>query len=239
MTEQVHNQHIVILSGAGLSKASGVPTFRDSDGLWEGHNLEEVASPDAWFADRANVRRFYDMRRVACASVLPNPGHEALARLQHALGPKRITLITQNVDGLLQKASAPDVIEMHGSLWRLRCEADDSHPRVGVFGEQNPTHTCGICGALLRPDIVWFGEVPTGLERIEQALLGCDLFVSVGTSGSVYPAAGFVGVARAHGARCIEINPTPSGQLFDEVFATGSETALPKIIGRWLDETQM
>ncbi len=236
MTGPIHNQQIVVLSGAGLSKASGVPTFRDAGGLWEGHRFEELATPEAWERDRDKVRRFYDMRRIACASVLPNPGHEALSRLQHTLGARRVTLVTQNVDGLLQKAAVIDVIEMHGSLWRLRCSADANHPRVGVYGEQDPEARCALCGAWLRPDVVWFGEVPEHLDRIHQALEQCDLFVAVGTSGVVYPAAGFAAVARSHGARCIEVNPVPSGGAFDEVIARPAEEALPDLVDRWLDE---
>ena len=173
MPDSVSHHRFVVLSGAGLSKASGVPTFRDNDGLWEGHRFEEVATPQAWQADRELVRSFYDARRVACASVLPNPGHEALSRLQHALGPRRVTLVTQNIDGLLQKAAAPDVIEMHGSLWRLKCERDDDHPRLGVYGEQDRKLRCSTCGAFLRPDVVWFGEMPEYMARIEQALSTC------------------------------------------------------------------
>lgn len=227
---------VVVLSGAGLSKASGVPTFRDADGLWEGHAVEDVATPEAWLRDRTLVRRFYDGRRIACASVLPNEGHAALARLQHALGTQRCTLITQNIDGLLQKAGAADVIEMHGSLWRLRCEASPHHPSVGVFGAQNPEARCALCHALLRPDVVWFGEMPYDLDRIEAAVTRCDVFLSVGTSGLVYPAAGLVRLAKAAGARCIEINPVPSGGSFDEVVAEPAETALPRFVGQWLDE---
>ena len=230
------NRHIVVLSGAGLSAASGVPTFRDADGLWEGHRFEDVATPEAWFRNREMVRRFYDERRINCASVLPNPGHEALARLQHLLGPKQVTLVTQNVDGLLEKAGAHDVIEMHGSLFRLKCEADDDHPRIGVFGPQRREAVCAVCGAALRPDVVWFGEVPVYMDRIEAALMRCELFVSVGTSGFVYPAAGFSQAARRLGAHCIEVNPKPSGAMFDEVHAEGSETALPRLVSQWLGE---
>ena len=229
-------RQIVVLSGAGLSAASGVPTFRDADGLWEGHRFEDVATPQAWFRDRELVRRFYDQRRVNCASVLPNPGHEALARLQHLLGPKQVTLVTQNVDGLLQKASANDVIEMHGSLFRLKCEHSDDHPRIGVYGPQDRDGVCSVCGAAMRPDIVWFGEMPEYMERIEHALRGCELFVSVGTSGVVYPAAGFSQMARQLGAHCVEVNPNPSGGVFHEVIAEGSETALPRLVGHWLGE---
>ena len=160
---------IVILSGAGLSAASGVPTFRDADGLWEGHRVEEVATPQAWFADRSLVRSFYDERRLSCSKVRPNPGHGALVRLQEALGRDRVFLVTQNIDGLLTTAGAEDSLEMHGSLWRLKCEASDMHPRVEVQGKQDPQVSCVVCGALLRPDVVWFGEIPYALDEIDEA----------------------------------------------------------------------
>ncbi|MCB9676610.1 MAG: NAD-dependent deacylase [Alphaproteobacteria bacterium] len=227
---------VVVLTGAGLSKASGIPTFRDADGLWEGYDVTEVATPHAWARDPSTVRRFYDERRINCASVLPNPAHFALSRLQHAVGVRRCTLITQNIDGLLQKASANDVIEMHGSLFRLRCEADLDHPRVGVFGPQNPGQACKICGAAMRPDVVWFGEMPYDMDKIEQAVVTCDLFLSVGTSGIVYPAAGLSALAKANGARTIEINPEPSGGPFDDVVRDTAEAAVPRFVGRWLKE---
>ena len=236
MPDAMQNANIVILSGAGLSAASGVPTFRDANGLWEGHRIEDVATPDAWFRDRELVRIFYDQRRIACASVLPNPGHSALSRLQHAMSDKRVTLVTQNIDGLLQKASAIDAIEMHGSLWRLRCENDATHPRVGVYGAQSRTAKCSVCRGWMRPDVIWFGEIPEYMDRIQEAVSSCSVFVSVGTSGVVYPAAGLVQVAKAHGAHCIEVNPKPSGGGFDEVIAAPSEEALPKLIGQWLNE---
>jgi NAD-dependent deacetylase len=235
MARPVDHKQIVILSGAGLSAASGVPTFRDADGLWEGHRFEDVATTDAWFRDREMVRRFYDERRVNCVSVLPNAGHEALATLQHTLGRRQVTLVTQNVDGLLQKAGAHDVIEMHGSLWRLRCEAMASHPRTGIYGHQDPETVCTICGSPMRPDIVWFGEVPEHLHRIEKAVSDCAIFLSVGTSGVVFPAAGFVRYAKSVGARCIEVNPDPSGGNFDEVIAQPSEAALPDLVMGWLE----
>ena len=227
---------VVVLSGAGLSQASGVPPFRDADGLWEGHQIERVATPEAWFADRELVRTFYDQRRISCAQVLPNPGHDALSRLQHALGVKRCTLVTQNIDGLLQKAAAADVIEMHGSLWRLRCEADHGHPLIGVYGAQSRDAKCSICQALLRPDVVWFGEQPSEMDRIQEAVATCDVFMSVGTSGVVYPAAGLASAAKSAGARTVEVNPNPSGGPFDEVIHERAEKALPRLIGRWLNE---
>jgi len=225
---------IVILSGAGLSAASGVPTFRDANGLWEGHDVQQVATPQAWFRDRPLVRRFYDERRLSCAEVAPNPGHEALARLQRTWGEDRVMLVTQNIDGLLGQAGASKVFEMHGSLWRLKCEADHSHPTLDLSGRQDPDAGCARCGALLRPDVVWFGEMPYFLDRIFAALQVADHFVSVGTSGLVYPAAGFVAQARQHGATCTEVNPQPTGAGFQHVLAEGSETALPRLVDRWL-----
>lgn len=227
---------VVVLSGAGLSKASGIPTFRDADGLWEGHDIMSVATPEAWKNDPDTVRRFYDERRVSCATVMPNDGHLALSRLQHALSTKRCTLVTQNIDGLLQKGSAEHVIEMHGSLFRLRCEDDPTHPVVGVFGAQNPTASCKICGKFMRPDVVWFGEIPYQMDAIDAAVRACDLFISVGTSGVVYPAAGLAALAKATGATTIEINPVPSGGPFDQVYDEPAEDALPRVIGAWLQE---
>lgn len=229
-------RRVVVLSGAGLSKASGIPTFRDADGLWEGHDLYEVATPEAWQRDAATVRRFYDERRINCAPVLPNEGHFALARLQHALGVKRCALITQNIDGLLQKASAEHVVEMHGSLFRLRCSADGTHPAIGVFGAQHPEAVCKTCGAPMRPDVVWFGEMPYAMDEIQDAVSNCDLFISVGTSGTVYPAAGLAALAKDCGATTIEINPVPTDGVFDEVHAEPAEIALPRVVGTWLGE---
>lgn len=225
---------VLFLSGAGLSAPSGIPTFRGADGLWEGHDISEVATPEAWVADPGLVRRFYDARREGVARAHPNAGHSALARLQAAWGTDRVRLVTQNVDGLLQRAGAIDVVEMHGSLWQLRCEAHEEHPHVPVTGPQDPAGRCARCGAALRPAIVWFGEVPLHMDRIHADLFECDLFVSVGTSGVVYPAAGFVRIAQQVGARCAEVNPEPSGGPFDDVLAEGAEVALPRLVDAWL-----
>ena len=226
---------IVVLSGAGLSAASGVPTFRDADGLWEGHEITEVATPEGWHRDPDLVRGFYDERRIAAAGVSPNPGHLALAELQRALGPRQVTLVTQNIDGLLDEAGCPEVFEMHGSLWRLRCEARAHHPRVAVRGAQSPALTCATCGHPMRPDVVWFGEEPYSMDLILRRVVAADLFISVGTSGLVYPAAGFAELARKRGARTLEINPKPSGApWFDSVIAEGAEEALPKLVRTWL-----
>jgi NAD-dependent deacetylase len=229
------DEPIVILSGAGLSAASGVPTFRGAGGLWEGHRAMDLATPEAWAADRELVRRFYDMRRVAVEQVAPNPGHDAMVRLQQAWGPDRVFLVTQNVDGLLPAAGAVEVVEMHGSLRSLRCEASLDHARVPVVGPQDPEARCAACGARLRPDVVWFGEMPYAMELIYERLARCGFFVSVGTSGVVYPAAGFSAEARNRGAWCIDVNPDPAGGPFQQVVQEGSETALPRLVQEWLD----
>lgn len=225
---------VVVLSGAGLSVASGIPTFRGADGLWEGHEVTQVATPEAWHRDATLVRQFYDERRLGVESVQPNPGHAALARLQEAWGAERVVLITQNIDGLLQRAGAPDVIEMHGSLFRLQCERDPRHPTQPAQGEQDPDARCERCGGRMRPAVVWFGEMPRHMDRIQRETSRCEMFLSVGTSGLVYPAAGLVRIARRAGARCVEINPEPSGGPFDREIAEGSETALPRIVDAWL-----
>jgi NAD-dependent deacetylase len=225
---------IVVMSGAGLSAASGVPTFRGGGGLWEGHRLEDVATPDAWHRQPALVRRFYDLRRQAAAAARPNAGHLALARLQRALGHRRVLLVTQNVDGLLDEAGAIDVVEMHGNLRRLRCAWSERHPHVAVGGAQDEEAECEVCGHPLRPDIVWFGEVPHHLARIDAAARACSVFLSVGTSGVVYPAAGYVGLAADHDALCIEVNTEPAGGPFDIVFAEASEVLLPRLVDHWL-----
>lgn len=225
---------VLVLSGAGLSAASGVPTFRGAGGLWEGQRVEDVATPEAWYRDRDAVRRFYDGRRIGMGGVAPNAGHEALVRLQRAWGADRVALVTQNIDGLLSAAGAEDVLEMHGSIRHLRCEADEEHPWVPIQGAQDRDARCRICGAWLRPAVVWFGEIPLQMDRIGGLLQTCHTFLSVGTSGLVYPAAGFVRVARQLGARTIEVNPEPSGDLFHVVVAEGAEVALPRLVEHWL-----
>ncbi len=220
---------LLVLSGAGLSAASGVPTFRDKDGLWEGHEITQVATPSAWFDDRDLVRRFYSERRLACAQVEPNAGHFALAELQNTLGSDQVVLITQNIDGLLQRAGCQEVVEMHGSLWRLRCEESPYHPIIEFEGAQDGSELCAQCGSALRPDVVWFGEMPYALDLIARDLSRCRTFLSVGTSGVVYPAAGFVAQASAMGALCIEVNPAPAGGPFHQVLTEASETALPEL----------
>lgn len=234
------DQPLVILSGAGLSAASGVPTFRGEGGWWRGHRATDLATPEAFARDPDLVLRFYGMRREKMVSISPNAGHDALVSLQAAWGTERVVLVTQNVDGLLQTAAdnlgvRADVIEMHGSLWTARCSLDDTHPRVALPRDAGDHRgTCAVCGAVLRPQVVWFGEQPSHLARIQDALFRCGMFVAVGTSGSVYPAAGFAAVAARRGIPTLEINPAPTGGAFSDALAETAETALPRLVSAWI-----
>ena len=208
---------ILVLTGAGISAESGLATFRGADGLWEGHRVEDVATPEAFRRDPALVHAFYDARRARLGNVEPNAAHKALARLD-AKWPGELLLVTQNVDDLHERAGSKRLIHMHGELkrgWCLGCGARFAWD--GPMGEAAACANCGVHGRM-RPDIVWFGEMPYAMDRIEEALQRCDLFVSIGTSGAVYPAAGFVQTARYAGANTLEINLEPSlgSYLFDE-----------------------
>ncbi|UMG94470.1 NAD-dependent deacylase [Nocardioides sp. TF02-7] len=199
---------IVVLTGAGISAESGVPTFRDADGLWEGHRVEEVATPEAFAADPHTVQRFYDARRASLAAVGPNAAHVALAELERAIGDD-LLVVTQNIDDLHERAGSTRVVHMHGELRSALCSyCGGRHRWDDDLVDADPCPGCGL--GTLRPDVVWFGEVPYHLDAIIESLVACDLFVSVGTSGAVYPAAGFVQQARAFGARTLELNLVPS-----------------------------
>ncbi len=206
-----------MLTGAGVSAESGLATFRDADGLWEGHRVEDVATPHAFARDPELVHAFYDARRAKLATVQPNGAHKALARLE-AQWPGELLVVTQNVDDLHERAGSKRLMHMHGELARGWCLACDG--RFGWAGPMGTAAQCPGCGAtgLVRPDIVWFGEIAYEMERIDDALRRCDLFVSIGTSGAVYPAAGFVQTARHYGAQTLEMNLEPSigSFLFDE-----------------------
>ena len=207
---------VVVLTGAGISAESGVPTFRGTDGLWEGRRVQDVATPEAYAAQPSVVHSFYDARRSALACVEPNAAHRALARLEEALGDD-LLVVTQNVDDLHERAGSTRVLHMHGELLSAWCSACDARHRWSEPLLDGPA--CPGCGeAALRPDIVWFGELPYGLAEIEAALAAADLFVSVGTSGAVYPAAGFVRTATAFGVSTLELNLDPSEgtPYFDE-----------------------
>jgi NAD-dependent deacetylase len=226
-------RNIVILTGAGVSAESGLATFRGPDGLWEGHRVEDVCTPAAYRRDPALVHAFYDARREKLASVQPNAAHEALARLD-AEWPGDLLLVTQNVDDLHERAGARRLLHMHGELTRGWCLACDE--RFAWEGPMAERAECPVCGAIgrVRPDIVWFGEMPYDMERIDEALQRADLFVSIGTSGAVYPAAGFVQTARYCGAKTLEMNLEPSmgSTLFDEsrIGPAG------KLVPAWVEE---
>ena len=213
--------NIAILTGAGVSAESGINTFRAADGLWENHRVEDVATPEAFMRDPELVYRFYDMRRARVQEVAPNAAHHALARLEEVWageGRGEVTLITQNVDDLHDRAGSQNLIHMHGELLSAWCRACDA--RTAWADPLNETAVCPSCETRgqLRPDIVWFGEMPYHMDAIYHAVLNADLFVSIGTSGAVYPAAGLVQEARANGIATLELNLEPSQgtHFFDE-----------------------
>jgi len=199
---------IVVLTGAGISAESGVPTFRDADGLWEGHRVEDVATPEAFQWQPEVVQAFYDTRRAALVTVEPNAAHVALGRLEESLGDD-LFVVTQNIDDLHERGGLARVVHMHGELRSALCTACRGRSRwEGTLLDDPPCPRCGL--PQLRPDVVWFGEMPYAMDVIEDALSEADLFVSIGTSGAVYPAAGFVQIARAYGAHTLELNLVPS-----------------------------
>ena len=194
---------IVILTGAGISAESGLGTFRDTGGIWSQYDLEEVATPGGYARDPALVHAFYNARRANCLDAVPNAAHAALARLA-AEWPGEVVLVTQNIDDLHERAGHAGVIHMHGELLRALCAAC-SH-RWDAPREMTEATRCPACArAAARPDVVWFGEIPYRMEEIMDHLARADLFVAIGTSGSVYPAAGFVAEARAGGADTLEL----------------------------------
>ena len=225
-------RNIVVLTGAGVSAESGIATFRGPDGLWEGHRVEDVATPEALRRDPELVHEFYDLRRARLLEVEPNAAHRALARLD-AEWPGGFLLVTQNVDDLHERAGSKRLLHMHGELNAALCASCGE--RRAWTGALPPATTCKACGAAaLRPDIVFFGEMPYDMERIERALTEADLFVSVGTSGAVYPAAGFVQIAASHGARTLELNLERSaGSAWFDATRLGPAGEL---VPAWVDE---
>ena len=197
-------RNIVILTGAGISAESGIDTFRDSGGLWEQHRVEDVATPEGFARDPDLVLGFYDMRREALSKVQPNAAHDALARLDLAWSGE-LLIVTQNVDDLHERGGAQRVLHMHGELKSALCLSCEMRSRWDAPMSDRPP--CPVCQApSLRPDVVWFGEMPYQMERIYAAIRDADLFVSIGTSGAVYPAAGFVRDARDLGVQTLELN---------------------------------
>ncbi|MCM8794878.1 MAG: NAD-dependent protein deacylase [Candidatus Omnitrophica bacterium] len=228
---------IVVLTGAGISAESGLKTFRDAGGLWENHRVEEVASPAAFRRDPATVHRFYNLRRrqLQEPSVRPNAAHLALAELERFF-PGEFHLITQNIDDLHERAGSRQVIHMHGELLKARCTGSGA-----VFPRATDIETGDRCGCCkpprpLRPHVVWFGEPPLQMDRILQALSECGLFLSIGTSGSVYPAAGFAQTARSRGARTVELNLEPSAveSVFEEKIYGPATRIVPEYVRQLL-----
>jgi NAD-dependent protein deacetylase/lipoamidase len=218
---------VTVLTGAGVSAASGVPTFRGAGGLWRNHQAQQLATADAFARDPALVWEWYAWRREIIAACAPNAAHHTIARWSARPG---VTLITQNVDGLHERAGSRHVIRYHGSIWRLRCWRGCGAPEWEDLAVPLPTlpQRCPSCGALARPGVVWFGEaIPEAAARAAHAATACDVFLSLGTSSVVYPAAGLVADARARGAFTVEINPEATGAAVDVAIAGPAESVLP------------
>lgn len=224
---------IFILTGAGVSAESGVATFRDKDGLWSKVRLEDVATPEAFARDPEGVQAFYNARRAGLNEVNPNPAHEALARLEREF-QGYLTLVTQNIDDLHERGGSREVIHMHGRLRRSLCAAcGDTREHLG---DLTTSEACQACGKTrtLRPDVVWFGEMPYHMDLIFERLAMADLFVSIGTSGAVYPAAGFVSEAKRLGIRTLELNLEPSDGSFQ--FDEARHGAASQLVPAFVDE---
>ncbi len=230
---------IVVLTGAGISAESGIPTFRASDGLWENHRVEDVATPEGFVRNPSLVHRFYNERRNHLFTVDPNPAHTALARLEKESGSP-VWIVTQNIDDLHERAGSDNVIHMHGDLLSSLCSRCGAR-RDGVRSDMDEHMVCGDCGAVgsLRPDIVWFGEMPYRMGDIMPLLESCEIFLSIGTSGHVYPAAGFVEAAVSRGAYAVELNPEPSliHSHFHRRIAGKAGECLPELVDEILKGT--
>ena len=228
---------IVVLTGAGISAESGIKTFRAADGLWEEHRVEDVATPEAFVRDPELVQRFYNERRrplINC-EVSPNFAHFALAKLEQEF-TGQFLLVTQNIDNLHEQAGSKQILHMHGEVLKKRCKQTNT-----VFDcshDINVSDLCDCCGQAgnLRPHIVWFGEMPLYMDEISSALSNCDLFISIGTSGNVYPAAGFVQMANNSGAKTLEINLEESSVAndFDEAIYGKAGEVLPAWVNSFL-----
>lgn len=223
-------QQIVFFTGAGMSAESGVPTYRGSGGVWHQYNWQEYACQEAFDRDPHKVLKFHELRRRAALQCKPHAGHEVIARLERR--HPQVNVVTQNIDGMHQRAGSEKVVELHGSLWRLRCT---QHGIREDIGEEFKGYACEECGSWLRPDIIWFGDM-LNTRVIQEAIAlieRCDLFVGIGTSGVVWPAAGFPMAAKQGGAYCIEINPetTEMSGIYDDSFREKAGSALPRIFG--------
>lgn len=228
-------QNIVILTGAGLSAESGLSTFRDKDGIWAKYDVEEVATPEGFARNPAYVYEFYNMRRKAHSDVKPNLAHEALAKLEQEI-ESNVLIVTQNIDNLHEQAGSQSLIHMHGEIAKIFC----NHCNTRRIWEHdiNIETRCPACQKPggMRPDVVWFGEMPYEMDLIHHKLSGCDLFISIGTSGTVYPAAGFVALAHQAGAHTVELNLEPShgASYFDETVHGPATQIVPEYVDKLL-----
>ena len=232
----MNTSRVVVLTGAGISAESGIRTFRDNNGLWEEHSIEDVATPRAWASNPELVWRFYQARRRQLLEVEPNQAHRALADLSTRLD--NMVLITQNVDDLHERGGSKNVWHMHGELSLMRCElSNQATLRMAPEDLEDTFLQCECCEqpSRMRPHIVWFGEQPLGIEQIYRAVESCDVFVVVGSSGHVYPAAGLVEVANTAGARTVLVNlePPSNAEHFDEVHLGRAGDVLPMLVDRW------
>jgi len=228
---------LFVITGAGISAESGLATFRGSGGLWSGHRVEDVATPEAWDADPELVWRFYSMRRRDALTAQPNAAHIALARIEQKLAatnPENFYLCTQNVDDLHERAGSRRIHHMHGSLFQSRCvRCNKPFPDQSFYEDPNNLPTCRRCGNPIRPHIVWFGEIPLDMDAIYYELDRATILLVVGTSGSVYPAAGFVNIANQRRIRTIYVGPEEplNTRAFDEVILSTATEALPSMVG--------
>ena len=222
-------KRIVFFTGAGMSAESGVPTYRGEGGVWHKYDWHEYACQDAWELNPEKVFDFHDLRRVEALKCFPHKGHKIITGIQNS--HLNVSIVTQNIDGMHQRAGAENVIELHGSIWRVRCDReswvkDDLKP--GPYTKRK----CD-CGAWLRPDIIWFSDMlnPDTVQQADEAVSTCDLFISIGTSGMVWPAAGYPQLAKSTGAFCIELNPQPSEQslIYDRVYKGKAGELLPQL----------
>ncbi|MDP6742611.1 MAG: NAD-dependent deacylase [Candidatus Thalassarchaeaceae archaeon] len=231
---------VAVLTGAGISAESGVNTFRGQDGLWNGHRIEDVATPEGWIIDSEKVWAFYQERRRQLKDVEPNSGHLALSELEKRMEAGCFTLITQNVDDLHERGGTENLIHMHGELRLLRCEVCE-HKFEAMDSkhlENDEFIPCPECGnPKVRPEIVWFGEMPFQMIELQQAVIDCDLFLVIGTSGNVYPAAGLLGQALSSGSYCVGINLEPplNVDLFDEFHQGSAGELLPLFVKELID----
>lgn len=228
-------RNIVILTGAGISAESAIDTFRDKGGIWSRFNVEDVATPQGFARNPALVQDFYNARRRGLTSVQPNAAHFALAKLEREFGGD-VLLVTQNIDNLHERGGSTRIIHMHGELNQVLCTACEM--RSEWHADVLPNSTCPRCHTVgyLRPDVVWFGEMPYQMNTIDRAIRGCDLFLSIGTSGNVYPAAGFVAEARQAGAHTVELNLEPSEgfNLFEEAHHGRATELVPAFVEQLL-----